>query len=35
MMKPLKTIFFATNLSNSCTRAFELAAGLATRDQAI
>ena len=34
MMKPLKTIFFATNLSNSCTRAFELAAGLATRDQA-
>lgn len=34
MIKPLKTILFATNLSESCARAFELAAGLATRYQA-
>jgi len=34
MMKPLKTIYLATNLSESCTRAFELAAGLAVRYQA-
>ena len=34
MIKPLKTIFFATNLSESCASAFELAAGLAIRYQA-
>jgi len=34
MIKPLKTILFATNLSESCSRAFELAAGLAIRYQA-
>jgi len=34
MIKPLKTILFATNLSESCAQAFELAAGLAIRYQA-
>lgn len=34
MIKPLKTILFATNLSESCLGAFELAAGLAIRYQA-
>jgi nucleotide-binding universal stress UspA family protein len=34
MIRPLKTILFATNLSDSCAQAFELAAGLAIRYQA-
>jgi len=34
MIKPLKTILLATNLSESCNRAFEMAATLAIRYQA-
>jgi nucleotide-binding universal stress UspA family protein len=34
MIKPLKTILFATNLSEACNRAFEMAATLAIRYQA-
>ena len=34
MIKPLKTILFATNLSDSCSKAFEMAATLAIRYQA-
>lgn len=34
MIKPLKTIMFATNLSESCNQAFEMAATLAIRYQA-
>jgi nucleotide-binding universal stress UspA family protein len=34
MMNPLKTILFATNLSKSCRSAFEMAAALATQNQA-
>ena len=34
MFKPIKTILFATNLSETCRQAFEYAAVLATRFQA-
>jgi nucleotide-binding universal stress UspA family protein len=34
MIRPLNTILFATNLSDSCATAFELATGLAVRYQA-
>lgn len=34
MFKPMETILFATNLSENCRAAFELAASMATRYQA-
>lgn len=34
MFKPIKSILFATNLSQSCMPAFEMAASMATRYQA-
>lgn len=34
MFKPIKSILFATNLSQSCIHAFEMAASMATRYQA-
>ena len=34
MLKPLKAILFATNLSENCRDAFDFAASLATRYQA-